>query len=73
MLSLEEVLLNLKARDTISLAGEQYKVNNVIAATDGKILKAHIILIKPGEVDFCVNIDISTRVHEHVDLSSLKI
>jgi hypothetical protein len=69
MLSLEEVLLSLKAKDTITLSGEAFKIKNIIAATDGKVLKAHLILIKPDEMDCCVNIEISTRIHEKLDLS----
>jgi hypothetical protein len=73
MLSLEEVLLSLKAQDTVTLSGEAYKVKNIVAATDGKVLKAHLMLVKPGEFDFCVNIEISTRVCENLDLSVTNI
>ena len=73
MLSLEEMVLSLKAKDTVKLSGEDYKVKNIVAATDGKILKAHLILIRPETPDFCVNIEISTRVHEDLDLSVINI
>ena len=45
------------------------KIKNIVSATDGKVLKAHLILFKPGEMDCCVNIEISTRIHEKLDLS----
>jgi hypothetical protein len=66
MLSLEEVLLSLRAKDTVTLIGETYKVQNIISATDGTILKAKLILVKPEEPSFCVNIEISTQVHEGI-------
>ena len=47
MLQLEEVLLSLRAKDSVTLVGETYKVKNIISATDGTILKARLILIKP--------------------------
>jgi hypothetical protein len=68
MLSLEEVLLSLRAKDTVTLIGETYKVQNIISATDGTILKAKLILVKPEEPSFCVNIEISTQVHEGIRL-----
>ena len=37
---LEEVLLSLRAKDTVTLVGEAYKVKNVVSATDGTVLKA---------------------------------
>jgi hypothetical protein len=60
---LEEMLLSLKARDTISLVGESYKVKNIVSATDGTILKAKLMLIKEEDPSICVNIDISTQIH----------
>ena len=71
MVSLEEVLLSLRAKDSVTLVGETYKVQNVISATDGTILKARLILIKPEEPNFCVNIEISTQVHENLSINSL--
>ena len=68
MVSLEEVLLSLRAKDSVTLVGETYKVKNVISATDGTILKARLILIKPEEPNFCVNIEISTQVHENLSI-----
>ena len=68
MLSLEEVLLSLRAKDTVTLIGETYKVQNIVSATDGTILKAKLILVKPEEPSFCVNIEISTQVHEGIRL-----
>jgi hypothetical protein len=60
---LEEMLLSLKARDTISLVGESYKVKNIVSATDGTILKAKLMLVKEEDPSICVNIDISTQIH----------
>lgn len=71
MVSLEEVLLSLRAKDSVTLVGETYKVKNVISATDGTILKARLILIKPEEPNFCVNIEISTQVHENLSIHTL--
>lgn len=71
MVSLEEVLLSLRAKDSVTLVGETYKVKNVISATDGTILKARLILIKPEEPNFCVNIEISTQVHENLSSHTL--
>lgn len=71
MVSLEEVLLSLRAKDSVTLVGETYKVQNIISATDGTILKARLILIKPEEPNFCVNIEISTQVHENLSINSL--
>lgn len=61
---LEEMLLSLKARDTISLVGESYKVKNIVSATDGTILKAKLMLVKEEDPSICVNIDISTQIHK---------
>lgn len=71
MVSLEEVLLSLRAKDSVTLVGETYKVQNIISATDGTILKARLILIKPEEPNFCVNIEISTQVHENLSIHTL--
>ena len=71
MVSLEEVLLSLRAKDSVTLVGETYKVQNIISATDGTILKARWILIKPEEPNFCVNIEISTQVHENLSINTL--
>lgn len=71
MVSLEEVLLSLRAKDSVTLVGETYKVKNVISATDGTILKAKLILVKPEEPNFCVNIEISTQVHENLSIHVL--
>ena len=71
MVSLEEVLLSLRAKDSVTLVGETYKVQNIISATDGTILKARLILIKPEEPNFCVNIEISTQVHENLSINTL--
>ena len=71
MVSLEEVLLSLRAKDSVTLVGETYKVQNIISATDGTILKARLILIKPEEPNFCVNIEISTQVHENLSIDAL--
>ena len=71
MVSLEEVLLSLRAKDSVTLVGETYKVQNIISATDGTILKARLILIKPDEPNFCVNIEISTQVHENLSINAL--
>lgn len=71
MVSLEEVLLSLRAKDSVTLVGETYKVQNIISATDGTILKARLILIKPEEPNFCVNIEISTQVHENLSINVL--
>jgi hypothetical protein len=64
MLSLEKVLLSLRATDTVTLVGETYKIKNIISATDGTVLKAKLILIKPEDSNFCVNIEISTQLYE---------
>jgi hypothetical protein len=67
MISLEEFLLSLRAKDSVVLLGETYKVKNIISATDGKILKAHLILIKPDVADFCITIDLSTSVYDSLN------
>lgn len=64
MLSLEEVLLSLRAKDSVTLVGETYKVKNIISATDGTVLKARLLLVKPEESDLCITIEISTQVHK---------
>lgn len=66
MLQLEEVLLSLRAKDSVTLVGETYKVKNIISATDGTILKARLILIKPEEPELCINIEISTQIHKNL-------
>ena len=68
MLSLEQALLSLKATDTVTILGEAYKVKNVVSATDGKILKARLNLIKPDLVDYCVTIEISSQIFEGPNL-----
>ena len=65
---LEKVLLSLRAKDSVNLVGETYKIKNIISATDGTVLKARLILVKPEEPNVCVNIEISTQVHENISL-----
>lgn len=65
---LEKVLLSLRAKDSVNLVGETYKIKNIISATDGAVLKARLILVKPEEPNICVNIEISTQVHENISL-----
>lgn len=69
---LEEVLLSLRAKDTVTLVGETYKVKNIVSATDGTVLKARLILIQETDPTVCVNIEMSTQVHQNLDLSSLE-
>ena len=64
MLSLEEVLLSLRATDSVTLVGETYKVKNIISASDGTVLKARLLLVKPEESDSCITIEISTQLHK---------
>lgn len=64
---LEEVLLSLKAKDSVSLANEVYKIKNVVSATDGTVLKARLFLVKEADPTVCVNIEISTQVHKNLD------
>ena len=68
---LEEVLLSLRAKDTVTLVGETYKVKNIVSATDGTVLKARLILIQETDPTVCVNIEMSTQVHQNLDLSNL--
>lgn len=65
---LEKVLFSLRAKDSVTLVGETYKVKNIISATDGTVLKARLILVKADDPAFCVNIEISTQVHENLNL-----
>ena len=65
---LEEVLLSLKATDSVQLVGETYKIKNIISATNGEILKAKLILLQETDPTVCVNVEISTHVHKNVDL-----
>ena len=69
---LEDVLLSLRAKDTVTLVGEAYKVQNVISATDGTILKARLLLIQVTDPTICVNIEISTQVHRNLDINLLQ-
>lgn len=69
---LEDVLLSLRAKDTVTLVGEAYKVQNVISATDGTILKARLLLIQVTDPTICVNIEISTQVHRNLDVNLLQ-
>jgi hypothetical protein len=66
---LEEVLLSLRATDSVQLVGETYKIKNIISATNGEVLKAKLLLIQETDPTVCVNIEISTQVHRNVDLS----
>ena len=65
---LEKVLLSLQTRDYVTLAGEAYKVKNIVSATDGNILKANLILVGEKEPTTCVNVEISTQIHKDLDL-----
>lgn len=65
---LEQVLLSLRAKDRVTLAGENYRVRNVISATDGTILKAKLLLVREDEPTTCVNVEISTQVHRDLEL-----
>jgi hypothetical protein len=66
MVSLEEVLLSLKAKDSVVLLGETYKIKNIISATDGSILKARLLLVKPEDSSLCITIEVSTQVHNNI-------
>jgi hypothetical protein len=65
---LEEMLLSLRAKDSVNLAGELYSVRNVASATDGTVLKAHLTLVKDADPTVCVKIEISTQVHRDFTL-----
>lgn len=69
---LEDVLLSLRAKDTVTLVGEAYKVQNVISATDGSVLKARLLLVQLTDPTICVNIEISTQVHRNLDVNLLQ-
>lgn len=69
---LEEVLLSIRAKDTVTLVGEGYKVKNVISATDGTVLKARLILIREADPTVCVNIEISTQMCRDLDINLLQ-
>ena len=59
---LEEVLLSLRATDSVQLVGETYKIKNIISATNGEILKAKLILWQETAPTVCVNVEISTEI-----------
>jgi hypothetical protein len=69
---LEDVLLSLRAKDTVTLVGEAYKVQNVVSATDGSVLKARLLLVQLADPTICVNIEISTQVHRNLDVNLLQ-
>lgn len=60
---LEEMLLSLRAKDSVRLAEELYRVKNIASATDGTVLKAHLTLVKDADPTVCVMIEISTQAY----------
>lgn len=64
MVSLEELLLTIRAKNEVVVAGETYSVKNMVSAADGTTLKARLLLYKPEKPACCINIDISTQVYE---------
>mgnify|MGYP006873036870 CR=1 FL=1 len=69
MLSLERVLTNIKAQDTVVIQEEVYKVKNLVAATDGEVLKAQIVLVNSESItDFCISVEVSSRIFDKTNL-----
>lgn len=69
MLALEKALLSLTNSNTIILFGNSYKVKNIIYASDGSDLKAHLYLINDSNPKVCLSVDINTKAFDDVDLS----
>lgn len=67
MTLLEEALLSLRAKDSVSLVGETYRVKNITSVADGSLLKATVLLYKPEEPTVCVNIEVSTQIYTNWD------
>lgn len=65
---LEEVLLSLRATNNVNLAGESYRVKNIVSVTNGEILKANFLLVKIDDPAIYVNVDISTQIHKDLTL-----
>ena len=73
MLALEKALLSLTDSNTVTLFGNSYKVKNIIYASDGSALKAHMYLINDNNPQVCLSIDITTKAFDDVDLSVFNI
>jgi hypothetical protein len=73
MLALEQSLLTIAETSTVTLFGNSYKVKNIIYASDGSALKAHLYLINDKIPNVCLSIDITTKAFDEVDLSIFNI
>jgi hypothetical protein len=61
---LEAALLSLQTQTTITILGQTYQIKNVVAATDGKVLKAHLILLPiEGLSESFAEIEFTTKMH----------
>ncbi len=66
MFLLEQMSVSLKSLDNVLLAGENYKIKNVILATDDEVLKANLILTSTEKSNICASIEIAAKICEIV-------
>ena len=65
MLNLVNIMRQLTEKDEIVIEGESYKLRNMIAATDGDLLKSRFILENTSSVDKIeIDIGISAKVYK---------
>lgn len=71
MFLLEQMSVSLKSLDNIPLLGENYKIKNVILATDDEVLKANLILVNRDFPNKCAKVEIAAKICEIVTTLSL--
>ena len=63
MLSLVDAVTKIKAKEDITIQGEKYLIRNVIAATDGNVLKAQMLLIcQSSSADVSLKLEITSSL-----------
>ena len=63
MLSLVDAVATIKAKDEITIQGDRYFIQNVIAATDGNVLRAHMLLIgQSSSADVSIKLEIASSL-----------
>ena len=65
MFDLIDIVHQLAGKEEIILGGEVYKLRNIVAATDGELLKSRFILENVSSIDKIeIDIGISAKVYK---------
>lgn len=60
----ESILAKLAQQETISVGGFPHQVKSIAAASDGKLLKAHLILMGNSSTKQLISVDITAQAYD---------